>query len=49
MRRVGFALFLVGGIKADEVVQRPYDCHLSTKELKEIGVDVSAVKFRDWW
>lgn len=30
-------------------VQRPYDCHLSTDALKEIGVSVDAVPFRDWW
>ncbi|KAI5854323.1 RmlD-like substrate binding domain-containing protein [Tricharina praecox] len=30
-------------------VQRPYDCHLSTQELKDLGIDVRTVKFRDWW
>lgn len=30
-------------------VQRPYDTHLSTEELKGIGIDVSCVSFRDWW
>ncbi|KAI9882348.1 MAG: 54S ribosomal protein L39, mitochondrial [Watsoniomyces obsoletus] len=30
-------------------VQRPYDCHLSTQSLKDIGVDVSTQNFRDWW
>lgn len=30
-------------------VQRPYDCHLSTDELKKLGIDVSTVNFRDWW
>lgn len=30
-------------------VQRPYDCHLSTKALKEIGVDVSTQDFTGWW
>ncbi|KAA8905837.1 hypothetical protein FN846DRAFT_907258 [Sphaerosporella brunnea] len=30
-------------------VQRPYDCHLSTKELKNLGIDVSTVPFKDWW
>ncbi|KAK4453291.1 methionine adenosyltransferase 2 subunit beta [Podospora aff. communis PSN243] len=30
-------------------VQRPYDCHLSTKALKDIGVDVSTQDFTAWW
>ncbi|KAF4120455.1 Nucleoside-diphosphate-sugar epimerase [Geosmithia morbida] len=30
-------------------VQRPYDCHLSTKALKDLGIDVSTVGFDDWW
>lgn len=30
-------------------VQRPYDCHLSTKALKELGIDVSTMDFTDWW
>jgi len=30
-------------------VQRPYDCHLSTKALKDIGVDVSTQDFTGWW
>lgn len=33
---------------ADGVV-RPYDCHLDTSVLKEVGVDVSTVGFREWW
>jgi dTDP-4-dehydrorhamnose reductase len=28
---------------------RPYDCHLDTTELKELGIDVSTVGFREWW
>ena len=28
---------------------RPYDCHLSTKELKDIGMDVSTMDFKAWW
>lgn len=28
---------------------RPFDCHLDTTELKEVGVDTSAVGFREWW
>ncbi|TLD20647.1 hypothetical protein PspLS_08773 [Pyricularia sp. CBS 133598] len=30
-------------------VQRPYDCHLSTQELKDLGIDVSTQDFSDWW
>ena len=30
-------------------VQRPYDCHLSTKALKDIGIDVSTQDFPGWW
>lgn len=30
-------------------VQRPYDCHLSTKALKEIGIPVHTQNFSDWW
>lgn len=30
-------------------VQRPYDCHLSTKALKELGIDVSTSGFDAWW
>ncbi|KAI1801662.1 NAD(P)-binding protein [Daldinia bambusicola] len=30
-------------------VQRPYDCHLSTKALRDIGIDVAAQDFTGWW
>ncbi|GAB1314390.1 hypothetical protein MFIFM68171_04600 [Madurella fahalii] len=30
-------------------VQRPYDCHLSTKALRELGIDVSTQDFVGWW
>ncbi|KAL4782790.1 hypothetical protein BJX76DRAFT_331729 [Aspergillus varians] len=30
-------------------VQRPYDTHLSTKVLKELGIDVRTVGFVEWW
>lgn len=30
-------------------VQRPYDCHLSTKALKDLGIDVSTQDFTGWW
>ncbi|KAF2826873.1 NAD(P)-binding protein [Ophiobolus disseminans] len=28
---------------------RPYDCHLDTKALQELGIDVSTVDFKTWW
>ncbi|SLM35008.1 substrate binding domain-containing protein [Lasallia pustulata] len=30
-------------------VQRPYDTHLSTKALKDLGIDVRAQDFKAWW
>ncbi|KAI1847220.1 hypothetical protein JX266_006760 [Neoarthrinium moseri] len=30
-------------------VQRPYDCHLSTKALKDLAIDVSTQDFVGWW
>lgn len=30
-------------------VQRPYDCHLSTKALKDIDIDVATQDFKGWW
>lgn len=30
-------------------VQRPYDCHLSTKALRDLGIDVSTQDFDGWW
>lgn len=30
-------------------VKRPYDCHLDTGVLKELGIDVSTVGFQFWW
>ena len=30
-------------------VQRPYDCHLSTRALKDIGIDVATQDFVGWW
>jgi dTDP-4-dehydrorhamnose reductase len=30
-------------------VQRPYDTHLSTRSLKELGIDVSTMDFKAWW
>lgn len=37
------------GNDPNAAVQRPYDCHLSTAALKEIGVDVSTQDFIGWW
>lgn len=30
-------------------VQRPYDTHLSTKALQDIGIELSTVDFTAWW
>lgn len=30
-------------------VQRPYDCHLSSKALKDLGISVSTQDFTGWW
>lgn len=30
-------------------VQRPFDCHLSTKALKDVGIDISTQDFTGWW
>lgn len=30
-------------------VQRPYDTHLSTKLLRDLGINVETVDFGDWW
>ncbi|KLJ10178.1 dTDP-4-dehydrorhamnose reductase [Blastomyces silverae] len=30
-------------------VQRPYDTHLSTEELRRIGIDVQTQSFEAWW
>lgn len=32
-----------------DAVKRPYDCHLDTSVLKDLGVDTSTVDFRTWW
>ncbi|CAN9277569.1 unnamed protein product [Alternaria alternata] len=28
---------------------RPYDCHLDTSALRDLGIDISTVGFRTWW
>ena len=30
-------------------VARPYDCHLSTKALQDLGINVSTCDFKAWW
>ncbi|KAF2140278.1 uncharacterized protein K452DRAFT_253000 [Aplosporella prunicola CBS 121167] len=30
-------------------VKRPYDCHLDTKETRELGIDLQTVDFKGWW
>ncbi|KAI4188413.1 MAG: hypothetical protein LQ348_003931 [Seirophora lacunosa] len=46
---MGLPLEGLNGTGEDKKVPRPYDTHLSTKVLKELGVDVRTVDFRDWW
>ena len=37
------------GNDPNAAVQRPYDCHLSTKGLLDLGIDVSTQDFTAWW
>lgn len=37
------------GNDPNAAVQRPYDCHLSTKALRDLGIDVSTNDFVGWW
>ncbi|TVY37327.1 Methionine adenosyltransferase 2 subunit beta [Lachnellula subtilissima] len=30
-------------------VQRPYDCHLSSRALKDIGINTATQDFKGWW
>ncbi len=30
-------------------VQRPYDCHLSTKALRDVGINVATQDFKGFW
>lgn len=30
-------------------VQRPYDCHLSTRALRDLGINVTTCDFTGWW
>jgi S-adenosylmethionine synthetase len=33
----------------DDGTVRPYDCHLDTAALQELGINVGTVDFRTWW
>lgn len=37
------------GNDPNAAVQRPYDCHLSTKALKDLGISVTTQDFIGWW
>lgn len=37
------------GNDPNAAVQRPYDCHLSTRALRDLGIDVSTCEFFEWW
>ncbi|RMZ78923.1 hypothetical protein DV737_g3673, partial [Chaetothyriales sp. CBS 132003] len=38
-----------GGKPGPDGTVRPYDCHLDTSTLKELGIDVRTVDFEAWW
>ncbi|RMZ80368.1 hypothetical protein DV738_g2838, partial [Chaetothyriales sp. CBS 135597] len=38
-----------GGKPGPDGTLRPYDCHLDTSALKELGIDVRTVDFETWW
>lgn len=37
------------GNDPNAAVQRPYDCHLSTQALKDLGISVITQDFIGWW
>jgi len=37
------------GNDSNASVQRPYDCHLSSKALKDLGIDIHTMDFKGWW
>lgn len=37
------------GNEGNTGVQRPFDCHLSTKALKDLGIAVHTQDFKGWW
>lgn len=51
MVSVSSTLYILAIRTIDErdLVIRPYDCHLSTKALKDLGISVFAMSFNDWW
>ena len=38
-----------GPVSAPGTIQRPYDCHLSTQGLRELGISVATCDFKAWW
>ena len=38
-----------GGKPGPDGTLRPYDCHLDTSSLKDLGIDVGTVGFVPWW
>ncbi|KAK6339338.1 hypothetical protein TWF718_008758 [Orbilia javanica] len=36
-------------VDPNPLVKRPYDCHLSTKALKDLGINVTTMDFEAWW
>jgi S-adenosylmethionine synthetase len=45
----GMKIVTDGGVVKPGETLRPYDCHLSTKALKDLGVDVDTQDFKAWW
>jgi S-adenosylmethionine synthetase len=37
------------GNDPNAAVQRPYDCHLSSQALKDLGINTSTMDFKGWW
>jgi len=37
------------GNEPKAAVQRPYDCHLSSQALEELGIGVQTMDFKGWW
>ena len=38
-----------GGKPGPDGTMRPYDCHLSTQDLKDLGFNVQTMDFVGWW
>ena len=45
----GIVADMDGGKPGPDGTLRPYDCHLDTSTLKDLGIDVSTVDFVAWW